>query len=77
MIMALAALSVLVPSSPGYIGTYHFVVQSGFILFGIGANEALSAATLLHAMTFFPTLLLGLISFLYLQTRLNRKEMTP
>jgi hypothetical protein len=77
MIMALAALSVLVPSSPGYIGTYHFVVQSGFILFGIGANEALSAATLLWATTFFPTLLLGLISFLYLQTRLNRNTIAP
>lgn len=73
MIMALAALSVLVPSSPGYIGTFHYVVQSGFMLFGVGANEAFSAATLLHATTFFPTLLLGLISFLYMQTVLGRK----
>ena len=73
MIMALAALSVLVPSSPGYIGTFHFVVQSGFMLFGVGANQAFSAAALLHATTFFPTLLLGLISFLYMQTLLGRK----
>lgn len=73
MIMALAALSVLVPSSPGYIGTFHFVVQSGFMLFGVGANQAFSAAALLHATTYFPTLLLGLISFIYMQMVLGHK----
>ncbi|MCX5841735.1 MAG: lysylphosphatidylglycerol synthase transmembrane domain-containing protein [Deltaproteobacteria bacterium] len=73
MIMALSALSVLVPSAPGYIGTFHYVVKFGFILYGIPEAKALSAATLLHATTYFPTLLLGLISFFYMQKALGRK----
>ncbi|RPI77731.1 MAG: UPF0104 family protein [Desulfobacteraceae bacterium] len=73
LIMTMATLGVLIPSSPGYIGPFHYFVQQGFILYGVNADTAFSAATLLHAAAFFPTLIIGLISFLYMQAVLSRK----
>jgi uncharacterized protein (TIRG00374 family) len=69
LIMAMAAFGVMIPSSPGYIGTYHLAVQYGFLLFGAAREEALSAAILLHATFFFPTILFGAVAFAWLKIR--------
>ena len=66
LILAMASFAVMIPSAPGYIGTFHVTVQYGFLFFGIGREEALSAAIIWHALTFFPTIVFGLISFLLL-----------
>jgi uncharacterized protein (TIRG00374 family) len=67
MIMAMASFGVMIPSAPGFIGTFHLSVQYGFLLYGVTKEEALSAAILWHGAFFFPTILLGFISFLILQ----------
>lgn len=80
LVMAMAAFGVMIPSSPGYIGTYHLAVQYGFILFGAAREEALSAAILLHATFFFPTILLGAVAFTWLKTRgggISRESLVP
>jgi uncharacterized protein (TIRG00374 family) len=80
LILALASFGVMIPSAPGFIGTFHFWVQLGFILYGISKETALSAAILYHAIFFFPTLLLGFVSFFFLQTpvrELSRKPTEP
>jgi uncharacterized protein (TIRG00374 family) len=69
IILAMAAFGVMIPSSPGYIGTYHLAVQYGFLLFGTAREEALSAAILLHATFFFPTILFGAAAFTWLKIR--------
>ncbi len=69
IILAMAAFGVMIPSSPGYIGTYHLAVQYGFLLFGAAREEALSAAILLHATFFFPTILFGAAAFTWLKIR--------
>ena len=69
LVMAMAAFGVMIPSSPGYIGTYHLAVQYGFLLFGAAREEALSAAILLHATFFFPTILFGAAAFTWLKIR--------
>jgi uncharacterized protein (TIRG00374 family) len=68
IIMAIAAFGVMIPSSPGYIGTFHLAVQYGFLLFGVAREEALSAAILLHATFFFPTIVFGAIALIWLKT---------
>jgi uncharacterized protein (TIRG00374 family) len=67
LILAMASLGVMIPSAPGFIGTFHLSVQYAFLLYGVSNEEALSAAILLHAAFFFPTVLLGFLSFLLLQ----------
>ncbi len=67
IIMGMLSIGVMVPSAPGFIGTFHLSVQYGFMLFGISAEKGFSAATLLHASFFFPTILLGMIAFNRLQ----------
>ncbi|MBW1804785.1 MAG: flippase-like domain-containing protein [Deltaproteobacteria bacterium] len=68
LILAMASFGVMIPSAPGYIGTFHLAVQYGFLFYGIGKEEALSAAIMWHASFFFPTILFGFIAFLILQS---------
>lgn len=77
LIMAMASLGVMIPSAPGYIGTFHLSVQYGFLFYGIGHEEALSAAVLWHGVVFFPTLIFGLLAFLLLQISFNRLSGDP
>ncbi|MBW2063412.1 MAG: flippase-like domain-containing protein [Deltaproteobacteria bacterium] len=72
LIMSMASFGVMIPSAPGYVGTFHLSVQYGFIFYGVGKEEALSAAILWHAVVFFPTLLFGLVSFLLLNIPLAK-----
>jgi uncharacterized protein (TIRG00374 family) len=66
LVMAMASFGVMIPSAPGFIGTFHLSVQYAYLFYGIGKEEGLSAAILWHASFFFPTLTLGLLSFLLL-----------
>jgi len=68
MVLAMASFGVMIPSAPGYIGTFHLAVQYGFLFYGIGKEEALSAAIMWHASFFFPTIFFGFIAFLILQS---------
>jgi len=77
LILAMASFGVMIPSAPGYIGTFHLAAQYGFLLYGINKEEALSAAILLHAVYFFPTILFGFISFLFLQSSFNNLSVDP
>jgi len=58
--MVITTISVVVPSSPGYIGTYHFLCQLSLGLFSVPRGPALSYAFVLHALSTLPFLFLGL-----------------
>lgn len=66
LILAMSSFGAMIPSAPGYIGTFHLAVQYGFLFYGIGREEALSAAIVWHASNYFPTILFGLVPFLIL-----------
>jgi len=66
LVMAMASFGVMIPSAPGFIGTFHLSVQYAYLFYGIGKEEGLSAAILWHASFFFPTLILGLLAFFLL-----------
>ncbi|MBI5695143.1 MAG: flippase-like domain-containing protein [Nitrospirae bacterium] len=58
------AVSVAVPSTPGFVGTYHAAAMGGLMLLGLDSDTALGVAILGHAMNFVPVTLLGLF-YLY------------
>lgn len=59
--MAAANLVTLVPSSPGYIGTFHVALQRVLVeLFGVGVDAATSYTLVVHAALIVPVVLLGL-----------------
>ncbi len=60
-ILVLLCFSVIIPSAPGYIGTFHVACQYGLIFYGFSRGTALSMAIILHAVGFIPTVLLGLL----------------
>lgn len=61
VLLVLTTIGVLVPSSPGYIGVYHFLCQVGLGFFGIPKGAALSYAFVMHGINFFPIIIVGLI----------------
>lgn len=64
LILTMASFGVIVPSAPGFIGTFHFAVQTGLIILGVSRESALSSAILWHGVFYFPTIISALISFL-------------
>lgn len=64
LILSMAVFGVMIPSAPGYIGSFHLAVQYGFIFFGISREMGLSGAILYHASFFFPTIFFGLIAYI-------------
>jgi len=60
VVMVVTTISVVVPSSPGYVGSFHFLCQLALGLFAIPRGPALSYALVLHAVSVFPYFFLGL-----------------
>ncbi len=58
-IMVLLVFAVMVPASPGYIGTYHYACFKGLSVFQITDERAMGIALLIHGVGFFPVILAG------------------
>lgn len=58
-ILVLLVFAVMVPASPGFIGTYHYACFKGLSAFGITGPIAASIALVLHGTAFFPVILAG------------------
>jgi glycosyltransferase 2 family protein len=71
-ILVLLVIAVMVPASPGYIGTYHFACFSALAVFGITGEQAFSIALIIHGINFFPITLIGLFYLLKGKMRLSR-----
>ncbi|MGB9080517.1 MAG: lysylphosphatidylglycerol synthase transmembrane domain-containing protein, partial [Desulfuromonadaceae bacterium] len=59
-ILVLLVFAVMVPASPGFIGTYHYACFKGLSAFGIEESTAVSIALVLHGTSFFPVIIAGL-----------------
>ena len=53
-------LALSIPSSPGYIGTYHLAVKKVLEAFGYPPDLALAAAIIMHLASYVPETLFGL-----------------
>lgn len=58
-ILVLLVFAVMVPASPGFVGTYHYACFKGLSAFGIAESTAVSIALVLHGIGFFPVILAG------------------
>ncbi|MBC7963091.1 MAG: flippase-like domain-containing protein, partial [Steroidobacteraceae bacterium] len=58
-IMVLLVFAVMVPASPGFIGTYHYACFKGLSAFEIPEATALSIALIIHGTAFFPVIIAG------------------
>ena len=61
ILLVATTVSIIVPSSPGYIGTYHYLCVISLMLFDVPKETALSYAILAHASNILPLLVAGLI----------------
>lgn len=63
LVMLVTSLVVIVPSSPGYIGVFHYVAQLTLVnVFGVDKSAALSYAIVVHALTYLWLIALGMYS---------------
>jgi uncharacterized protein (TIRG00374 family) len=62
LVMAIATLSTLVPSSPGYVGPFHLAAFAAISLVGGTAAQAGSYAVLCHLALWLPTTLAGAVA---------------
>jgi uncharacterized protein (TIRG00374 family) len=60
-ILVVQVLGAMIPSSPGFIGTYHAAVVAGLAVFEVTQELAFGVAIMMHAAFFFPFILVGLI----------------
>ncbi|MBM4330829.1 MAG: flippase-like domain-containing protein [Deltaproteobacteria bacterium] len=60
MVIVFAAFGKIIPSSPGAIGTFHYLVLLVVMSFGVSKEAALGYAIILHALTFFIETSLGI-----------------
>ena len=58
-IMVLLVFAVMVPASPGFIGTYHYACFKGLSAFGIAESTSISIALVIHGSAFFPVIIAG------------------
>lgn len=58
-ILVLLVFAVMVPASPGYIGTYHYACFQGLNAFLVPQQTSVSIALIIHGTSFFPVILAG------------------
>ena len=61
-VMSVATLSTLLPSSPGYVGTFHMAVFTAISLIGSSEIQAGSYAIIVHLALWLPTTLAGALA---------------
>ena len=60
VVLVFTTISVVIPSTPGYVGTYHYLCQLSLVMFGVSTSEALSFAVIAHLVNVVPVSLAGL-----------------
>jgi uncharacterized protein (TIRG00374 family) len=60
MALSVTNLGILVPSSPGYIGPFHYFCMQALRMFGVPQETALGYAIMVHLLYYVPVTLWGL-----------------
>jgi hypothetical protein len=58
-IMVFLVLAVMVPATPGYLGTYHAACTYALMAFSVDKEKALGMAVVIHGLNFLPVILAG------------------
>jgi len=79
-VLSILNLGIMIPSSPGFIGTFEFFASESLALYGVEEVLAKSLALLAHGIQLVPVTLLGL-AFLWREglrlSSISRKETLP
>jgi uncharacterized protein (TIRG00374 family) len=62
LVMSICSLGISIPSSPGFIGTYHYFIVFSLSLFGIPKSSALSFSIVAWAVNILPVVIIGLVA---------------
>lgn len=76
-VCAVVGLGSAIPSAPGFIGTYHWLLTAALTLQGVDKSSALAASVLVHAAWFVPTTLVGIVLALRRGMRLSTWRRAP
>lgn len=60
VLVTIVSLGVMLPSSPGFIGTFQFFTVTSLALFGVSESQGFSFSLVYHAMQYFPITAMGL-----------------
>ncbi|MCG8606103.1 flippase-like domain-containing protein [bacterium] len=63
VVLVIVSIGIMIPSSPGFVGTYHLFCMKSLALFGVPQSEALSFAVISHGLNTIPFTIIGLIYF--------------
>ena len=64
--LSVGTLSTIIPSSPGYVGTFHYFTARAIAVFGIGQTASAAFALLVHAVLWLATTAAGIGSLGFL-----------
>lgn len=59
LVLTILNFGILIPSSPGYVGTFEYFTVLGMSVFGVNPTEAAGFAIILHIAQFIPITLYG------------------
>ncbi len=65
-VMLVGVLARTIPIQAGSAGAYHLVVTNAFVYFGLNDTRALTLAILIHGFQSILTILLGIVSYIWL-----------
>lgn len=60
VVLVIITLGIIIPSSPGFVGTLQFFSVAGLALFSVSESRALGFSIVYHALQFIPITLIGL-----------------
>jgi uncharacterized protein (TIRG00374 family) len=63
VILAVGTIAIIIPSTPGAVGTYHGVCVLGLSLFDVPAEQAMGFALVMHLFNYLPLTIIGLACF--------------
>ena len=77
ILLGIVSLGVMLPSSPGYVGTFHYACVASFVVLKLSENISGPFSIVLHASQYFPVTLLGLYYLKKEHLSLNTLESDP
>ncbi len=63
VVLVTVSIGIMIPSSPGFVGTYHWFCMQSLALYGVPHSKALSFAIISHALNTLPFTVIGLLYF--------------
>lgn len=72
--LSTGTLATLLPSTPGYIGTFDYFAMRGLVAYGADQDKAAAFAVVVHAVLWLPLTTIGLAYFLRPGTKMLRKN---